>query len=131
MKLIWEPEKVGQIRKAIKKIREQKIMQLAENPFPKDLSDSALKEYKNELIEQTINVKEENVLITGNPKQGLKLKILKNHLKSSFDPNSMKEERITEIPLEEKRHRKLMTEFLTHAERRSKIVAKIEELRNK
>ena len=128
MKYICDAKKVKMIRKAIKKIRMQKIDKMLENPPKTDL---------REIIEKTLPVKEENILITGNPKQGLKLRIHKSHLKFTLDNRSNKDKdpmnryQISEVSEEEQLHRKRMNEFLTHMDRRTKIVNKIKELRER
>lgn len=122
MKYIWEPNKVKQIRSAIRKIRAQKIDDMIQNPPTTDLND---------IIDQTVSIKEENILITGNPKQGLKLKIHKSHLKHTIDPKPVNKYEISEMPPQERQHRKRMSEFLSHVDRRIRIATKIQQLRDK
>jgi hypothetical protein len=135
MKYICEPRKVKQIRKAIKQIRMQKIDQMIEN------NEFLEQSYYNteptpdqpvNIIDRTVVVKEENILISGNPKQGLKLKIYNSHLKHTIDPKpSNRDEKVGDVPYEEKLHRSRMNEFIAHLDRRAKIVNKIKELRER
>ena len=85
------------------------------------------------LADKTIVVKEENVLISGNPKQGLKLKIHNSGLKHIIDPknNAKDQDKISEMPLEERNHRVKMNEFYMHLEKRSIIINKINELKER
>ena len=144
MKYICEPEKVKQIRKAIKIMRIKKIEQMIEkNEFLEQSkhqvehghNSDKLQHASNEvlnIVDRTVVVKEENVLISGTPKQGLKLKIINSQLKHTVMPKSTKpEDRVNSIPLEESQHRARMDEFLAHLERRAKFIEKIKELRQK
>ena len=136
MKVVWDPNKIKTIRKAIKKIRIEKLNRMIEDNSLLDQWRSDLKAEKEgeiSLIDKTLVSKEENVLVSGNPKQGLKLKIHNSGMKYIIDPkhNLKDQERISEMSNEEKNHRSKMNEFVWHLERRSMIINKINELKER
>ena len=72
------------------------------------------------------------MLVSGNNKQGLRLKIYHSHLKhTSYHKNITHNDRISDTPIEEKNHRSTMNEFLAHLDRKQKIEKKIKLLREK
>lgn len=114
----------------------QKLDRMIEDNSILDQSkEDLLKAAENDitLADKTVVVKEENVLISGNPKQGLKLKIHNSGLKYTIDPknNAKDQDKINEIPIEERNHRIKMNEFYMHLEKRSIIINKIKELKER